>query len=74
MRHSICSDTGDLAVRNRADREVRGLCRRILEMTDRVRFAIREEVRDARLALVGDDDRRSALVGIEAADRLLRIG
>jgi hypothetical protein len=71
MRTLICSDTGDIDLRDDADREFRRLYLRVMEMSDAIPFGVREEVRHALLALVGDDDWATACARLQGALRAL---
>jgi len=71
MRSLICADTGDLDSRDDADREFRRLYLRMMEVSDSIPFEVREQVRHALLALVGNDDWSTACARLQGAMRAL---
>jgi|GEM_PF-4103078 len=71
MRSLICADTGDLDSRDDADREFRRLYLQMMELNDAIPFEVREQVRHALLALVGNDDWMTACARLQGAMRAL---
>jgi hypothetical protein len=71
MRDLVCHAGTDLARRDQADRAFRQLYRSLAESGAELTFALEEELRQALLTLVGNDDWAAACEHLERARRLL---